>query len=124
MTTFFLSAWPQEPIICQFMRIIIYIRVFHKHSTLAILGQGNIFRSVCQEYSVHRRGAWSQEGCLVRGGVETPPGRLVLRVVRILLECILVFPHICSFLPYLHHMILVNRKLDVSGYKCITFQGC
>ena len=70
------------------------------------LGQGNIFTSVCQEFS-------SQEGCLVWGGsmvpggvysrgsawggawsgglVETPPRRLLLRAVRILLECILVF---------------------------------
>ena len=33
-------------------------------------------------------GACSGEGCLVRGVVETPPGRLLLRAVRILLECI------------------------------------
>ena len=28
-----------------------------------------------------------------------------------------VFPYICSFLPYLHHIILVNVKFYVSGYK-------
>ena len=33
-----------------------------------------------------------------------------------------VFPFICSLLPYLHHMILVNVKLDVSAYMKITFQ--
>ena len=45
-------------------------------------------------------GSWSA-GCLVGGGawsggclVETPPGRLPLRAVRMLLECILVS---CSF---------------------------
>ena len=88
------------------------------------LGQGNIFRSVCQEFC--RGGIWSRGvsgprrclvggglpgpggclvwgvpgprgegclvpgGCLVLGGVETPPGRLLLRAVRILLEFILV----------------------------------
>ena len=35
-----------------------------------------------------------------------------------------LFPCICKFLLYLHHMILVNVKLDVSGYKRIIFQGC
>ena len=35
-----------------------------------------------------------------------------------------VFPYICTFLPYLHHMVLVNVKLDVSGYKRSIFQGC
>ena len=67
------------------------------------LGQGYIFTGVCD--SVHRGGcllpgggdAWSRGlsapgGDSVPGGylVETPPGRLLLRAVRILLECILV----------------------------------
>ena len=30
----------------------------------------------------------------------------------------------CSFLLYLRHMMLVNVKSDVSGYKRIAFQGC
>ena len=34
-----------------------------------------------------------------------------------------VFPHICSFNHYLQHMVLANVKLNVSGYKRITFQG-
>ena len=34
-----------------------------------------------------------------------------------------VFHYIHKFLLYLHHMILVNRKLSVSGCK-ILFQGC
>ena len=47
-----------------------------------------IFSQACVKNSVHRAqgGAWS------RGGVETPPGWLLLRVVRILLECILITP--------------------------------
>ena len=56
------------------------------------LGQGNMFTPVC--HSVPGGGAWSQGGGAPgpRGGclVETPPGRLLLRAVRILLECILV----------------------------------
>ena len=70
------------------------------------LGQGNIFTPVC--HSVHGGGllpggacswggAWSRGyapgGCLVQGlgGARwRPPGRLLLRAVRILLECILV----------------------------------
>ena len=70
-----------------------------------ILGQGNIFTPVCSQGGVCSlgRGALSRErsvpgrGGLVGGGlvlegclVETPPGRLLLRAVLILLECILV----------------------------------
>ena len=59
------------------------------------LGQGNMFTGV----SVHRGcmlpgGAWSGGvgGSLVRGGaLWRPPGRLLLRAVCILLECILVY---------------------------------
>ena len=36
----------------------------------------------------------------------------------------LIFPYIYNVLLYLHYMILVNVKLDVSGYKEIMFQGC
>ena len=35
-----------------------------------------------------------------------------------------VFPYICNFLLYLQHMILVNAKLNICGYKRITFEGC
>ena len=70
------------------------------------LGQGYIFTGVCD--SVHSGGggvpapggAWSggmpgPGGACSRGGAwETPPGRLLLRAVRILLECILV----CRFM--------------------------
>ena len=73
------------------------------------LRQGYIFTGVC--HSVNRGGVCSGGylllgGCLLRGGgwwgcrggvsapgvclVETPPGRPLLRAVRILLECILV----------------------------------
>ena len=55
------------------------------------LGQGNMFTPVC--HSVHRGSAWSQGGVPgPRGGAwwRHPPERLLLRAVRILLECILV----------------------------------
>ena len=35
-----------------------------------------------------------------------------------------VFPYICSSILYLHHMMLVNMKLDISDCKRIIFQGC
>ena len=35
-----------------------------------------------------------------------------------------VFLYICYFLLYLHHMILVNMKLDINGDTRITFQDC
>ena len=28
-----------------------------------------------------------------------------------------LFPYICSFLLYLHHMMIVNVTLDITGYK-------
>ena len=54
------------------------------------LGQGNIFRSVCQEFCPQGGGGVGQ--CLLRGEGNggDPPGRLLLRAVHILLECILV----------------------------------
>ena len=70
------------------------------------LGQGNIFKPVC--HSVHRGGTWSwgvpgpgrvsalgdvcsSRGACSQGGAWwRPPGRLLLRAVRILLECTLV----------------------------------
>ena len=76
------------------------------------LGQGNIFTSMCQEFCSQGRcaipaciaggipaclAAGLQGGCLLLGGGlllgvpgGDPPGRLLLRAVRILLECILV----------------------------------
>ena len=62
------------------------------------LGQGNIFAPVC--HSVHRGGGlvpggpggvWSGGVWSRRGAWWRPPGRLLLRSVRILLECILVY---------------------------------
>ena len=35
-----------------------------------------------------------------------------------------VLRYICSFLLYLQHMVLVNMKIDISGFNSITFQGC
>ena len=35
-----------------------------------------------------------------------------------------VFPHICNFRLNLHHMMLVNLKLDIIGCNGTTFQGC
>ena len=68
------------------------------------LGQGNMSTPVC--HSVHRGAVWSKRGAWSRGGWSwgclvwgvpgpggawwRPPGRLLLRAVRILLECILV----------------------------------
>ena len=45
------------------------------------------------------------------------------RIANIGIIAKFVFPHICSFLLYMHHMMLVNIKLDISGHKLITFQG-
>ena len=62
------------------------------------LGQGYIFTGIC--HSVNKEGASSRGvgGCFLLGGVcflpggsgGDPPGRLLLRAVRILLECILL----------------------------------
>ena len=62
------------------------------------LGQGNIFTSVCHSVhrgwypSMHCSGGCAIPACLAAGGAwwRPPPGRLLLRAVRILLECILV----------------------------------
>ena len=32
-----------------------------------------------------------------------------------------VFPYLCSFLLYWHHMMLINVKLDLTGFGSITF---
>ena len=99
------------------------------------LGQGNIFRIMCKEFcpgegACSRGGACSWGvGCLLQGYllwrdacsggevpmsggvpamgclVETPPGRLLMRVVRILLECILVWQ---GFLPKKTHENEIN----------------
>ena len=52
------------------------------------LEQGYIFTGVCD--SVHRGEGASSRGVPGDCLVEIPPGRLLLRAVRILLECILV----------------------------------
>ena len=76
------------------------------------LGQGNIFRSVCQDFCPQGdpRGAACSGGCLILGGCllpgggcllpnggawwRPPPRRPLLRAVRILLECILVLVYL------------------------------
>ena len=35
-----------------------------------------------------------------------------------------VFPYICSFLLYLHQLILINWKLEIKEHMRIIFQGC
>ena len=35
-----------------------------------------------------------------------------------------VFQYICSVFHYLHHLTLVNKKLDPSGFKMIILQDC
>ena len=76
------------------------------------LGQGYIFTGACD--SVHGGGGGlvrgvpglggsAPEGCLV----ETPPGQLLLRAVRILLECILV--------------VCINFKTQFGLQFCIIF---
>ena len=86
-----------------------HCEIFTAHNEVGKLGQGYIFTGVCD--SVHRevlppwggafsRGVSSGGGVLAPRGVvlppggvclvETPPGQLLLRAVRILLECILV----------------------------------
>ena len=32
-----------------------------------------------------------------------------------------VFPYLCSFLLYCHHFMLINVKLDITGFKSIIF---
>ena len=34
----------------------------------------------------------------------------------------IVLPYICSFLPYLHHMMSVNVNLDISGKRGLCFK--
>ena len=52
------------------------------------LGQGNVFTGICD--SVNRGGGVPGPGGSAPGGEPSPSGRPLLRVVRILLECILV----------------------------------
>ena len=96
------------------------------------LGQGNIFRSMCQEFCSWGGGGLVPGGCLIWGGAwsrevagpswgllpggclaETPPGRLLLRVVRILLECILV-----EF--YLYPISVFVLRIS----ECVLFGTC
>ena len=86
------------------------------------LGQGHIFTSMCQEFCSQGGGAWSGRGgvglLLVGGGgclVENPPGRLLLRAVRILLECILVRVSIkMDGLPSIADYTVLTLSLGVS----------
>ena len=91
------------------------------------LGQGYIFTGVCD--SVHRgvlplggRGTLPPGGCLV----ETPhPGRLLLRAVRILLECILVFssvyPQLCLFVQ-VWTTAFHYQKIQTHFIKCTNYR--
>ena len=123
------------------------------------LGQGNVFTGICD--SVNRVG-----GCLVPGGsapggvpglggclvpgdvcsggclVETPPGRPLLRAVRILLECILVFSdntlscqviiskyyNLCTFLSNLEKTFqttyLMSFFVMPAGFVCTYRSSC
>ena len=47
-----------------------------------------------------------------------------LTKLPILALLLTLYSHIFSFLLYLHHMMLINIKLDISGCIRITFQGC
>ena len=77
-------------------------------------GQGNIFIGVCQEFCSHGGvggggcllpGVPGPGGCLLpEGAWWRPPGRLLLRVVRILLECILIFVYFLSHIYYLQEL--------------------
>ena len=81
------------------------------------LGQGNIFTPVC--HSVHRGGAWSQEGCLLPGGAWWRPfRRLLLRVARILLEWILVdsVSGSCAFSVHCSHTVYCRHSLVRVNY--------
>ena len=44
------------------------------------------------------------------------------KLVNIGINANFVFPYIHSFLLYLYHMMLVDVKLNVSGYKLIPYQ--
>ena len=78
--------------------------IIHVLAIKRSLGQGNIFRSVCQEFcprggggsaargrvgACSRVGGSAAGGCLIQGD-GAPPWQLLLRAVRILLECILI----------------------------------
>ena len=87
------------------------------------LGQGNVFTGVCD--SVNRRGllpgvpgpggSAPRWGGLVPGGsapggwclVETPPRQPLLRMVRILLECILVVLYVWSLSLTVHRSLVI-----------------
>ena len=32
-----------------------------------------------------------------------------------------VFPDLCNFLLYWYHMMLINVKLNITGFKSVTF---
>ena len=75
----------------------IYVATFFFTALKRSLGQGNIFKSVRQEFCSRGcvpgpgGGVWSWG---VPGpGTATPPGWLLLRAVHILLECILVMTY-------------------------------
>ena len=73
--------------------VIICRSTFDSLSSATKLWQGNIFRSVCQEFCP-RRGGICLSACWEThtppAWADTPSRGLLLRTVRILLECILV----------------------------------
>ena len=87
--------------------------IFYRPQTK--LREGNVLQ-VCD--SVHRGGggAWSGGGCLVPGVWWRPPGRLLLRAVCILLECILVIHNFMKYLPSANE---VAERLCF--YTCLSF---
>ena len=117
-------VWRQQNFDCSNLKRILIAR---KRS----LGQGNIFRSVCQEFcpqrgwypsmpcrSHDRPAGGSALGGLLPGGACSggvpggdPLGRLLLRTVRILLECILVFVMILSSCRHFFTLKLWNRVI-------------
>ena len=71
---------------------------------------GHMTRVVCLQGGLHLE--------------DLPSGGLPPRVCLVGGQMPTLDSHICSFLPYLHCMLLVNVKLDIAGHKRITFQGC
>ena len=111
--------------------------------------EGYVFTPVCQTFCSQggawsRRGGWSGEGCLAPGGcllrgglllgggacdwsrggclVEMPPGRLLLQMVRIPLECILVLGNICTVFcfegSWIFLIVFTYCMTNMSRFKC------
>ena len=66
----------------------------------------------------------SKRTITVSSNAESSFRKLHIQVFHKRINANFVLPYICKFLLYLCHKILVNVKLDVSGYQSIIFQGC